>query len=57
MYGATEAGSRTKHAIPSSQPYACAKVFAHHMSINYREAYGLHVSSRHPLQPRITPSR
>lgn len=26
-------------------PYACAKVFAHWQTINYREAYGLHASN------------
>ena len=26
-------------------PYACAKVFAHYATINYREAYGLHASN------------
>jgi len=26
-------------------PYACAKVFAHYQTINYRESYGLHASS------------
>lgn len=25
-------------------PYACAKVFAHHIAVNYRESYGMHVS-------------
>ena len=25
-------------------PYACAKVFAHHSVVNYREAYGMHAS-------------
>ncbi|HEX7122080.1 MAG TPA: GDP-mannose 4,6-dehydratase [Gemmatimonadaceae bacterium] len=25
-------------------PYACAKVFAHHITVNYRESYGLHAS-------------
>jgi GDPmannose 4,6-dehydratase len=25
-------------------PYACAKVFAHHMTVNCREAYGMHAS-------------
>lgn len=25
-------------------PYACAKVFAHYATVNYREAYGLHAS-------------
>lgn len=26
-------------------PYACAKVFAHYLTINYRESYGLHASN------------
>ncbi|NOS67038.1 MAG: GDP-mannose 4,6-dehydratase [Candidatus Peribacteraceae bacterium] len=26
-------------------PYACAKVFAHYSTVNYREAYGLHASN------------
>lgn len=26
-------------------PYACAKVFAHYLTINYREAYNLHASN------------
>ncbi len=26
-------------------PYAVSKVFAHHMTINYRESYGMHASS------------
>ena len=30
--------------MPAS-PYACAKVFAHHLCRNYRESYGMHVSS------------
>jgi GDPmannose 4,6-dehydratase len=25
-------------------PYACAKAFAHHIVVNYRESYGMHVS-------------
>tara|TARA_R110000824_G_scaffold86242_2_gene213561 strand:+ start:1067 stop:2047 length:981 start_codon:yes stop_codon:yes gene_type:complete len=28
-----------------ASPYACAKVFAHHLVRNYRESYGLHASS------------
>ncbi len=39
-------------AVPQSEvtpfhprsPYACAKVFAHHATVNYRESYGLHAS-------------
>lgn len=26
-------------------PYGCAKVFAHQLCVNYREAYGMHISS------------
>jgi GDPmannose 4,6-dehydratase len=28
-----------------ASPYACAKVFAHHLVKNYRKSYGLHLSS------------
>tara|TARA_Y100000310_G_C20648974_1_gene798287 strand:- start:319 stop:1299 length:981 start_codon:yes stop_codon:yes gene_type:complete len=31
--------------LQPASPYACAKVFAHHLVRNYREAYGLHASS------------
>ena len=46
MYGATDAPVQDE-ATPfyPRSPYACAKVFAHHIAINYREAFGLHVSS------------
>jgi len=41
MYGATEARVQDENTpFHPRSPYACAKVFAHHMSINYREAYG-----------------
>ena len=36
--------SETTRLMPAS-PYACAKVFAHNICRNYREAYGLHISS------------
>ena len=32
-------------ALHPASPYACAKVYAHHLIRNYRESYGLHVSS------------
>lgn len=40
------------HATPQTEttpfhprsPYGCAKVLAHHTTVNYREAYGLHAS-------------
>lgn len=41
------------HAVPQDEntpfyprsPYACAKVYAHHQVINYRESYNLHASN------------
>jgi GDPmannose 4,6-dehydratase len=32
-------------ALMPASPYACAKVFAHHLIRNYRQSYGLHASS------------
>ena len=32
-------------ALQPASPYACAKVYAHHIVRNYRESYGLHASS------------
>jgi len=34
----------TTRLMPAS-PYACAKVFAHNLCRNYRESYGMHISS------------
>ena len=36
--------SETTQLMPAS-PYACAKVYAHNICRNYRESYGLHISS------------
>lgn len=48
MYGVApmpEGGyNETSPMVPAS-PYACAKLFAHNIVRNYREAYGLHASS------------
>ena len=38
-------------------PYGVAKVYGHWITVNYRESYDLHASSRHPLQPRVAPPR
>jgi GDPmannose 4,6-dehydratase len=45
MFGnaSTDAQSETTPFRPRS-PYGCAKVFAHHLAVNYRESYGMHVS-------------
>jgi len=36
--------SESTRLMPAS-PYACAKVFAHNLCRNYRESYGMHISS------------
>jgi GDPmannose 4,6-dehydratase len=45
MFGsAAPPQSETTEFHPRS-PYACAKVFGHNITVNYRESYGLHASS------------
>ena len=46
MYGMVQAvpQSETTPFSPRS-PYACAKLYAHWVTVNYRESYGLHASS------------
>ncbi len=48
--------ARTTLLWPRS-PYGVAKVFGHYMTINYRESYGMHASSRDPVQPRVAAPR
>jgi GDPmannose 4,6-dehydratase len=46
MYGlAAETPQRETTPFHPRSPYACAKVFAHYQTINYREAYGLYACS------------
>ena len=46
MYGqVTEMPQRETTPFYPRSPYACAKVFAHYQAINYREAYGMHISN------------
>lgn len=40
-----EAPQSEATALQPASPYACAKVFAHNICRNYRESYGLHISS------------
>jgi len=42
MFGASPAPQSEKTPFQPRSPYAVAKVFAHQMTVNYREAYGLH---------------
>ena len=41
MFGAAPPPQNEATPFHPRSPYACAKVFAHHQTINYREAYGL----------------
>ena len=58
MYGLIQepVQSETTPFYPRS-PYAVAKLYAHWMTVNYRESFGLHASSRHPVQPREPAAR
>ena len=45
MYGGVREVPQTESTpFNPRSPYACAKVFAHFITVNYREAYGLHAS-------------
>jgi GDPmannose 4,6-dehydratase len=47
MYGGMKCpkyGYNETHAFHPRSPYGCAKVFSHHLTVNYRESYGLHAS-------------
>jgi GDPmannose 4,6-dehydratase len=37
-------GYTESHAFHPRSPYGCSKVFSHHLTVNYRESYGLHAS-------------
>lgn len=45
MYGSAPPPQNETTAFHPRSPYACAKVFGHHITVNYRESYGLHASS------------
>jgi GDPmannose 4,6-dehydratase len=46
MYGAVAETPQTERTpFHPRSPYACATVYSYYQSINYREAYGLHVSN------------
>jgi GDPmannose 4,6-dehydratase len=44
MFGSTPAPQSENTMFHPRSPYACAKVFAHYATVNYRESYGLHAS-------------
>ena len=45
MFGSVPPPLSETTAFHPRSPYACAKVFGHHITVNYRESYGLHASS------------
>lgn len=45
MFGASPPPQSEATPFYPRSPYAAAKVMAHHMVVNYREAYGLHASN------------
>jgi GDPmannose 4,6-dehydratase len=44
MFGSSAPPQNESTPFSPRSPYACAKVFAHQLAQNYRDAYGLHVS-------------
>jgi len=44
MFGSSAPPQSEQTPFQPRSPYACAKVFAHQLCQNYRDAYGLHVS-------------
>lgn len=45
MFGATSPPQDEFAVFHPRSPYACAKLFAHSITVNYREGYGMHASS------------
>jgi len=45
MYGSTSPPQNESTVFHPRSPYACAKVFGHNITVNYRESYGIHASS------------
>src|SRR5471030_1974620 len=44
MFGSTPPPQSEATLFHPRSPYACAKLFAHNITVNYRESYGLHGS-------------
>ena len=44
MFGNTPPPQNEMTAFHPRSPYGCSKAFAHHITVNYRESYGMHAS-------------
>ena len=45
MFGSTPPPQNEVTTFHPRSPYACAKLFGHNITVNYRESYGVHASS------------
>lgn len=45
MFGSAPAPQEERTPFHPRSPYGCAKVFAHHAAVNYREAYGMFIAN------------
>jgi GDPmannose 4,6-dehydratase len=45
MFGSAPPPQRETTSFQPRSPYACAKVYGHNITVNYRESYGIHASS------------
>jgi len=45
MFGSAPPPQSEQTIFHPRSPYACAKVFGHNITVNYRESYGIHASS------------
>jgi GDPmannose 4,6-dehydratase len=45
MFGSAPPPQSEQTVFHPRSPYACAKVFGHNITVNYRESYGIHASS------------
>ena len=50
--GAGDAADARRRRSIRARPTRAAKLYAYWITVNYREAYGMHASQRHPVQPR-----